>query len=240
VGEKAFLGALEGAGYGAAQGAGHTDADNAQAYLTNAGKGGILGLATGGVLPFMANAAQRVLTPFRATPQRTAMVETLDDAGVHTSAAQRVGNRTLRNYEDLVGKLPLGRNPTRDQMEGFTQEVMRRSGIAAQAGETATPEVLQRGATQIGQGIQQIQQRNPMQYDNTLLGELVNINQNARVLSRGEQSTINEFTNRLLQPGATLTPEAMAALRTDLRLAYQKGPDAALQSGHRQPARRDR
>lgn len=102
-------------------------------------------LASGPLVNLAESGFRRVVSPYGgADPERLALAQTLDDAGVPLTAGQRVGNEGLRRKEALSGR---GQAIAADQKEAFTAAALKATGTDA---NRATPEVLSATSKRIG------------------------------------------------------------------------------------------
>ncbi len=207
-------GGILGGAQGFAEGEGGLDE-----RLKGAKEGAIVGGAVGGAIPAVLGGARRMITPIPAdtSPARAAAIKVLEDANVPLSAGNRTGSVGLQRIEDQVAKLPMSgtfgytRNPAWNQMEAFTEAVGKKSGVDA---KEITSDVLNKGFDRIGGTIGNIQKQFSIAGDDVLPG-LAKID--VGILQPGQQSVVNTYINRMLQP--SLAPKDASALRTQLRLA---------------------
>jgi hypothetical protein len=110
--------------------------------------------------PIAISAAQRLVTPFRVSPERAAAADVLRSEGVRPTAGQFTGNRTLRAMESELGGGATA-NILDDQAAAFTDAAMRRAG----GGGLATPENMTAMNDRISQGFRDISARNTLVSD---------------------------------------------------------------------------
>lgn len=102
-------------------------------------------LAAGPLVNMAERGVRRVISPYGgADPERLALAQTLDEAGVPMTAGQRVGNEALRRKEGLSGR---GQDIAAEQSEAFTIAALKTAGTDA---TRATPEVLAATSKRIG------------------------------------------------------------------------------------------
>lgn len=222
---KIAAGTIEGGLYGAANEAGHSNATDWKGVAKDAAGGATTGMLVGAPVTAASMALPRLITPFiNSDPERARLVQVLMDNKVPVTASQKTGSETLNMLENAAGKAPLGFYPKgmRDQGGNVAAAAAEKAGIPG--APQLTPHVIDDAFERVGGGIGALQAKYPPQYDNAFVKSLVDIADSAKVLGKDHQAQVNAFINRLLQPGATMTPEAMQALRTDLRLAVEKGP----------------
>jgi hypothetical protein len=108
----------------------------------------------------------RAITPLPAPAGRAAMVQALAGEGVVPTAGQRTGSKALQYMESALGDLPgaggRATEATNRASEQFTAAVLRRVGENA---NRATPEVVDRAFTRIGNQFDQVAARNTMTID---------------------------------------------------------------------------
>lgn len=109
----------------------------------------IVGGVAGGVLP---SAAARTITPLPANARHAANVATLEHEGVTgLTAGERTGYRPLRYMEEHIGGSPTAGRAAEEAIdrprEQFTRAALERIGEHA---DRATPEVIDRAHTRIG------------------------------------------------------------------------------------------
>lgn len=94
----------------------------------------------------LSSLARKAISPYGgADPERLALAQTLDDAGIPVTAGQRVGSEALRRKEGLT---QAGQDLMETQGEAFTRAALKTAGTDA---PRATPEVLKQTADRIGQ-----------------------------------------------------------------------------------------
>lgn len=146
LGGNVLRGASVGAGLGVVQGAGEApELQNVpEGAAVGAGVGGLVGAA----VPAIATAARRVISPFRATPEREAAIAALRREGVtDVTAGQRLGSDRMRRFEAEMGGGAAERTVDR-QATQFTRAALRRAGIDA---DRASADVIDAAFDRIGQ-----------------------------------------------------------------------------------------
>ena len=106
-------------------------------------------------------AGYRALTPFPVAPERQVLLKTLKKEGIDLTAGQATGSNTLRYAESELGGSK-GARMMEKQGEQFTSAALKRAGITA---DRATPEVLDKAFTRIGNEFDNLAARNTMQPD---------------------------------------------------------------------------
>jgi len=125
----------------------------------------IAGALAGGLAP---SVARRAITPFPASPERTALATALEGEGVDLTAGQRTGSNALRYAEGELGG-GAAANMMDRQGEQFTSAILRRAGIDA---PRATPEVIDGAFHRIGQQFDDLASRNTLMPDQQMIGDL--------------------------------------------------------------------
>jgi hypothetical protein len=185
----------------------------------------------GGVLPYFAAAAgRRVITPFpsQLSAEDRQLAGVLRDAGVPLSAGQEVGNRGLQFIENQAAKLPggdfLSPSPTANQRPAFTQAVLRRAGINAEA---ATPDVLSDAHTRIGGEIGNITGSHTVHFDPQYSQDIYATAANyGRNLTTDQKQIVGSYLTDLGQT-ARLSGEQYQTIRSQLgrRIRAENGPN---------------
>ncbi len=110
--------------------------------------------------------ARRLVTPLPMAAARAPAVQALEGEGVRLSAGQRSGSRPLQYFEQALGDLPgSGRGAatvSERSAEQFTAAALRRAGENT---PRATPEVVDRAFTRIGNRFDELAQRNTLHVD---------------------------------------------------------------------------
>lgn len=117
-------------------------------------------------------------TPFTqalkaAKPSQVAAT-TLERAGIPVTAAQATQNPTLGSLQSVLDKFPLSgaEKFSETQRQAFNRAALRTVGEDAKA---ATSDVMQRAQRRIGDAMDEIQTRNPTNFDTKLAGDLQTI-----------------------------------------------------------------
>jgi hypothetical protein len=110
--------------------------------------------------PLATSAAERVITPFRATPAHARVVQALQAEGVPLSAGDTTGSKVLRKLEQTLGEVG-GRSTAEAERsaEGFTAAALRR--VEANSNR-AYPEVVDDAFTRNGNQFDQLAARNSL------------------------------------------------------------------------------
>lgn len=125
--------------------------------------GRVLGAITGMSIPGM---ARRMVTPLPISAERHAHVDTLRREGVEPTAGDVSGSRTLKYAEHALGDAPGAggaQHAARERIDSeYTRAALRRVGENA---DRATPEVIERAGTRIGNNFDTLSARNGAHLD---------------------------------------------------------------------------
>lgn len=154
--ERVGLGALSGSALSAsdvaARGGNEEDIKSAAQW----------GAGLGAAAPVVSGAISKAISPFVSSePTRRALVQTLRREGVEPTAGEITGSNTLKWAEQHLGELA-GVDPGLRTAERFTGAALRRAGENA---TRATPEVVDRAFSRIGQQFDDLAARNVLQPD---------------------------------------------------------------------------
>ena len=152
----------DGAAIGAADALGN-DRDVATGALLGAG----LGAAGQGIVA----GATKLMSPLSISAERAAAAKVLEREGVPLSAGQRTGNRAVRYAESEIGG-DAAEELFDAQAEAFTKAAMSRAGENA---SRATPDVMDKAFTRIGQEFDTLSARNALIPDQKVAADLTNI-----------------------------------------------------------------
>jgi hypothetical protein len=147
------------------------------------------GALAGGIAPSVVG---RTITPIPASPARQRLVDVLEGEGVTSlTAGQRTGNKSLQYLESASGSAPLaGGGAERITTEGqrqFTEAAMRRAGPGL---PDATPEVLARNYTRLGQQFEDLSARNTLIPDNRMIVDITDAVRRYRNVPDSQQRAI--------------------------------------------------
>lgn len=173
-----------------------------ESRLLNAGVGAATGAAVTGATKLASKIARPVKSALTAADQRA--VQTLDEAGVPLDAAQRTGSRFLQRMKNMLQD-----NPTTAGSQAVFREQQQRAynrAVLATLGEqadAATPDVMTRASTRIGQVFDDIAERNPVKYSGALEMRLAAIEKAARdELDDAQFGVIRRQLNTILDKAA--------------------------------------
>lgn len=129
--------------------------------------GGALGLATPLIVSGVSKLAEKVVSPFKASPERIAAADYLQQEGVPLSAGQKTGSKWLQYRESELGG---GRaaDLVDDQAKAFTDAAMRRAGGSG----LADPDNLAALRGRIGKGFEDISARNTLRVDRGIVDDM--------------------------------------------------------------------
>lgn len=224
LGKVAANSALDGAIYGGLNGTGNANGDLGD-RLAGAGSGAFLGGAVGIGAPYasagIGQGARRLVSPFVASPEREAAVQTLLREGVPVTAGQRTGSNTLRYAESELGGSRAA-TMMESQADAFTDAAMRKAGGSGRA----TPDNLASLRGNIGQAFDDIATRNTMVADRQLAQDLgKTLNSYGRLLETQQKPIINNLVDGIVQRvranGGRLSGHEYQAIRSDLSRAAQ-------------------
>lgn len=176
---------ISGVGAGlASEGAGQLT--EGTAYEPYARIGGAL---AGGIAP---NILGRAVTPLPASSARQRLVDVLDAEGVNSlTAGQRTGNKALQYLESASSSAPMaGGGAERIQAEGqrqFTEAALRRAGTGL---PDATPEVLARNNTRLGNEFERLSAQNTLTPDNQMITDISDAVRRYRNVPDSQQKAI--------------------------------------------------
>lgn len=118
--------------------------------------------------PVGVSAAQKLVTPFGVSAERSAAANVLKGEGVQPTAGQITGNRGLKYRESELGGARAA-DMIETQGEQFTKAALKRAGIDA---DRATPEVMAKGLKAIGDKFDDLAARNNVTPDRQFLSDL--------------------------------------------------------------------
>jgi hypothetical protein len=142
-----------------------------------------LGAAGGVAGTAVAKMAGRVAQPIKnaLTPAVSRAVQTLEAAGVPLDLAQRTGSRFAQRMKNMLQD-----NPTTAGNLAVQRETQQRAynrailNLIGENADAATPDVMGRAQTRLGQVFDDIAERNPIKYDRPLEVQLAAIEKAAR------------------------------------------------------------
>lgn len=165
----ALASGVEGAGLGALQGFG--SGEGVEDRLSQAKSGAMFGAAVGAAAPVVvagaSKAAQKLVSPFSTSPERSAAVSVLEKEGVPLTAGQKVGSKALRYAESEIG----GERAAQiidDQGRAFTDAAMRKAGGSG----LADPDNLAALKSKLGSGFDYLSKRNSVRVDQALVDDI--------------------------------------------------------------------
>lgn len=185
----------------------------------------------GGLLGSMApDVIRRAITPFPSNPERQRLLGILDDEGVRTTAGQRTGTEGLKYAEAELGGGAAERI-AEDQGEQFTAAALRRAGITD--ANRATPEVMERAFTRLGQQFDDLASRTDVPLDSQLQSDLLDAVVDYQALAGEVRPAAEQIINRISelanQNNGTLVGAAYKDIRSRIsKIMMSKGADPAL------------
>lgn len=162
---------------------------------TGAKWGGALGVATPLAVAGASKAAEKIISPFRASPERIAAAGTLQQEGIPLTAGQKTGSKWLQYRESELGGGRAADFMER-QAEAFTDAAMRRAGGSGRA----TSDNMSSMASRIGQGFDDVSARNALRVDQGLVNDMNRAAQEyARVLPTEQRSIFQSLGNDIAE-----------------------------------------
>lgn len=178
--------------------------------------------------PVAVSAAQRLVTPFGVSAERSAAADVLRSEGVQPTAGQITGSKGLRYRESELGGARAA-DMIESQGEQFTRAALNRAGIAA---DRATPEVMRDGLRNLGDRFDDLASRTTVQFDNQLqndlLSDVVTYQQNATAVAPVVENTANRIAEIASQNGGVLPGRAYQTLRSDIGRASSRASDPSV------------
>lgn len=190
--------------------------DRLEKSETGAKWGGALGFLSPFVVAGASKAAEKVISPFRTSPERTAAANLLQQEGVPLTAGQKTGSKWLQYRESELGG---GRAADfmEKQAEAFTDAAMRRAGGKGLANSDNMGELARR----IGQGFDDVSSRNTLRVDQGLVNDMNRAAQEyARVLPTEKRSIFqslgNDIADRFKAGQGTMSGKDYQTIRSRL------------------------
>lgn len=227
--EGGILGALHGAG------AGETADDRLSGAKSGAMVGGVLGAAAPAVVQGVSNAARRVVSPFRAPPERIAAANLLQQEGIPVTAGQRTGSNWLRYRESELGGARAA-DIMDDQARAFTDAAMRRAGGSG----LADGDNLRALQSTLSQGFDDISARNALTLDTPMARDILGtLNEYNAVLPTEQKAILgniaSDVVERMKAGGGKLSGKDYQTIRSRLttRAHNARGSDNELAAAYR-------
>lgn len=223
--EGAVLGGLHGLGAG-------TDAES---RLSQGQTGATLGGMIGAAVPVAISGAQRAISPFRTSPERTAAANLLQREGVPLTAGQKTGSRALRYAESEIGGARAAQI-MEDQQRAFTDAAMRRAGGSGLADADNLRALNQR----LSQGFDDIASRNAMRADAPWLRDtLETLGEYNKVLPSEQKRILgdlaSDIADRIRSGSGSMSGRDYQSIRSSLtkRAHNARGSNNELASAYR-------
>lgn len=212
-----------GGAYGFGSGEGMDD------RLSKAESGAKWGLGVGFSTPFAvagaSKLAQKIVSPFATSSERTALANALEREGIDLSAGQKTGSRGLRYAESEIGGRA-AEDLMERQGEQFTAAALRRAGVDA---SRATPDVIDDAFNQIGQRFDELAARNTLQPDRQLVNDMfVTFNNYGRMVPESKRiPAVKDITNDIIKATrrGPLAGDVYQPLRSRLETMARKTSD---------------
>jgi len=164
-----------------------------------------LGAGIGGAIPAVGagvkKGVQKVISPFRTSPERTSMAKALEREGVELTAGQKTGSKGLRYAESEIGG-GKAEGIAERQGEQFTAAVLKRAGVSA---NRASPEVIDDAFSTMGKQFDDLAARNELVPDQKFVADL--------------RSAFNEYGNMV--PESARAP-IVQGITNDIATAVQQ------------------
>lgn len=200
-------------------------------------------LAAGRIANSAGNAASRAVSPLPTSAERQAAVKFLESEGVTSlTAGQKTGRRPLQWIESTLSDVPMAgkrANAMMDaQAEQYTAAVLRRAGVSA---PRATPEVVDKAFSDLGQQFNSLAARNDMVQSRSLVNRLQKIRDDYRAVTAeplrldAVEKIVDNFVNGTMVQNGRIPGRVYQNVRSGLsRMTSQlkaKDPPAALAVG---------
>lgn len=134
--------------------------------------GELIGAIIGGSLP---RTAAKIATPLSIAPERQAFIDTLRKEGIEPTAGQVTGHKALQYTESALGNAP-GAGGAASQAETNIAEQFTRAALArvGESADRATPDVVNKAFTRIGNQFDSLARRNNAVIDTPYLDAVTN------------------------------------------------------------------
>lgn len=173
----------------------------------------------------------KLATPFKTSPERLAMADTLKKEGVDITAGQKTGSEKLRYMESELGGMA-GQRAMEKQGEQFTRAALKRAGINA---DRALPEVMEQGLTRIGKDFDDLAARNTVRADPKIATDIRAIRDDYQLTANPLQrqvldQVLQDVVTQFQKHKGTLPGEVYKTMRTRIDKAARnaKGNDNEL------------
>ena len=181
--------------------------------------------------PGAAALASKFVTPFKTSPERLAMADTLKKEGVDITAGQKTGSEKLRYMESELGGMA-GQRMMEKQGEQFTRATLKRAGIDA---DRATPEVMDTAFARIGKDFDDLAARNTVRADPKIATDIRAIRDDYQLTANPLQrevldQVLQDVVTQFQKHNGTLPGEVYKTMRTRIDKAARnaKGNDNEL------------
>ncbi|AWC25361.1 hypothetical protein CO731_04856 [Aminobacter sp. MSH1] len=196
LGRVALGSGLDGAAYLGLQGAG--GGTDLESRAKGAGWGAVIGGATGLAAPYivagLSKAAQKAVSPFATSADRTAAAKFLGSEGVPLTAGQKTGSKALRYAESEIGG-DAAANIMEDQGRAFTDAAMRKAG----GNGLADPDTLAALKGRLGKEFEDLSARNTLRLDQGIVDDMTGAAQEyARVLPADQKAIFQNLGDDII------------------------------------------
>lgn len=194
-----------------------------------------LGMAAPLVMAGLTEAGKRLISPFKANPERLAAAAALEKEGIPLTAGQKTGSDWLRYRESELGGGKAAQIMD-DQARAFTDAAMKRAGGSG----LADSDNLQSIYNTLSQGFDDVSSRNTLQLDRGLAQDMIDTLHEYNKVLPSEQRQIlgniaSDIGDRLKAGSGTLSGRDYQAIRSRLttRANNVKGSDNDLAAAYR-------
>lgn len=196
LGRVAVASAVDGSIFGGLQGAG--GGTDLESRAKGAGWGAVTGAATGLAAPYLvagvSKVAQKAISPFATSADRSAAAKLLGSEGVPLTAGQRTGSKALRYAESEIGG-DAAADIMENQGRAFTDAAMRKAGGSG----LAEPDNLAALKGRLGQGFESLSARNTLRIDQGLVDDMNRAAQEyARVLPADQKAIFQSLGDDII------------------------------------------
>lgn len=197
LGRVALGSAADGVIYGGLQGAGGgTDLESrASGALTGGAVGGTTGFAAPLVVAGLSKAAQKAVSPFTTSAERSSAAKFLGSEGVPLTAGQKTGSKALRYAESEIGG-DAAADIMENQGRAFTDAAMRKAGGSG----LADPDNLAGLKGKLGKEFEYLSSRNALQIDQGLVDDMNRAAQEyGRVLPADQKAIFQDLGDNIIE-----------------------------------------
>ena len=179
------------------------------------------GALLGGFAPAL---GRRAITPLPVSKERQGLLNVLKSEGVDLTAGQSSGRQGLRYAESELGGGKVA-NLMDTQGEQFTAAALKRAGITA---DRATPEVMDKAFTRIGNEFDGLAARNTLQPDAKLAQDVAGVVQDYANITTPttRKAIVGKLANDILTSSSNgMSGKKYNALRSDIEEMARRSSD---------------